>query len=83
MPVDNVLLNEVITKVQQAVDAIVRWVMQTAIRIWEQLKEAASEYLKYKLEIPERPVYGYIKHKTMQSQVLNRKPMLIRARTTC
>lgn len=50
---------------------------------WEQIKELTTKYIEYKLEQPRRIVYGYVKHRVMKSQVLNRKPMWIRARTTC
>ncbi|MBM6648978.1 hypothetical protein [Bacillus sp. RIT 809] len=50
---------------------------------WEQIKELTVKYIEYKLEQPQRIVYGHVQNKVMKSQVLNRKPMLIRARTTC
>lgn len=50
---------------------------------WDTIKELSVEYIEYKLKQPQRLVYGYVKHRVMKSQVLNRKPMLIRARTTC
>ncbi|PEF25393.1 hypothetical protein CN568_14635 [Bacillus pseudomycoides] len=47
---------------------------------WEQIKELSAKYMEYKLE---RPVYGYVKHKVIRSQVMNRKPICVRARTVC
>lgn len=58
---------------------IAKWVSN----YWEQLKEIAEEYMKYKLDLPVRPVYGQVKDKVMKSQVLDRKPKCIRARTVC
>ncbi|MED3542348.1 hypothetical protein P4V63_01800 [Bacillus toyonensis] len=37
----------------------------------------------YKYEEVPRPVFGYVKHKIMKSQVMDRKPKCIRARTVC
>ncbi|MGH1297189.1 hypothetical protein [Bacillus pretiosus] len=37
----------------------------------------------YKYEEVPRPVFGYVKHKVMKSQIIDRKPKCIRARTVC
>ncbi|MGE6548056.1 hypothetical protein ACQKFK_03305 [Bacillus mycoides] len=37
----------------------------------------------YKYEEVPRPVFGYVKHEVMKSQVIDRKPKYIRARTVC
>ncbi|PEM37308.1 hypothetical protein [Bacillus pseudomycoides] len=50
---------------------------------WEQIKELSAKYMEYKLERPERPVYGYVKHKVIRSQVMYRKPICVRARMVC
>lgn len=58
-------------------------IVQFVSDYWEQIKELTAKYIEYKLEQPQRTVYGYVKHKVMKSQVLNRKPKCIRARTVC
>ncbi|AJH60093.1 hypothetical protein bcere0016_54370 [Bacillus cereus 95/8201] len=58
-------------------------IVQFVSNCWEQIKELVEKYMEYKLYHAKRPVYGYVKHRVMKSQVFNRKPMLIRARTTC
>ncbi|PGE99568.1 hypothetical protein COF51_05275 [Bacillus pseudomycoides] len=50
---------------------------------WEQIKELSAKYMEYKLERPECPVYGYVKHKVIRSQVMYRKPICVRARMVC
>ncbi|MGX5632426.1 hypothetical protein [Bacillus thuringiensis] len=37
----------------------------------------------YKYEEVPRPVFEYVKHEVMKSQVIDRKPKYIRARTVC
>lgn len=76
MAVEIEILQKALKKFYEAVQTIVQWVRQ----IWEQIKEITE---KYKLYCKPRPIYGYVKHRVMKSQVLNRKPMLIRARTSC
>lgn len=54
---------------------------------WESILEMArafNQYLNYEYE-PTTPkqIYGYVKHKVMKSQVIDRKPKCIRARTVC
>ncbi|PFZ12153.1 hypothetical protein COL60_05935 [Bacillus pseudomycoides] len=61
-------------------------ISQLVSSYWEQIKELSAKYMEYKLERPERPerpVYGYVKHKVIRSQVMNRKPICVRARTVC
>ncbi|MBK5492883.1 hypothetical protein [Bacillus sp. TH13] len=54
---------------------------------WESIKELARAFMQcldYEYE-PTTPkqIYGYIKHSVMKSQVWDRKPRCIRARTVC
>lgn len=79
MTVDTKDLQKAFHKLYEACKVIVQFVCQ----VWDRIKEVAAEYMKYKLYRVERPVYGYVKHRVMKSQVINRKPMRIRARTTC
>ena len=72
-------LQKALKKFYKAVQEIVQWVRQA----WEQTKQFALVYEEYKKKGKQRTAYGYMKAKLMKSQVLNRKPMLIRARTTC
>lgn len=58
-------------------------IVDFAFQVWEQIKEIVHKLIAYKLYCKPRPIYGYVKHKVMKSQVLNRKPARIRARTTC
>ncbi|MGA5711591.1 hypothetical protein ACPCH0_00985 [Bacillus bombysepticus] len=51
--------------------------------IEEEKAFAQSIELDYKYEEIPRPVFGYVKHKVMKSQVIDRKPKCIRARTVC
>ena len=69
-------LQKAFEQFQEACKVIVKFICQ----VWEQIKEITEKYKSYRKP---RPMYGYVKHKVMKSQVLNRKPMLIRARTTC
>lgn len=52
---------------------------------FDELNELISDCKMYKeeLEYKERIGLSFVPIKSMKSQVLNRKPMLIRARTTC
>lgn len=83
MKIDIEVLQEAVKQVKEAFEVIAKWLIQTFMQAWERLKGITLDYIEYKLEQPERPVYGYVKHRAMKSQVMNRKPMLIRARTTC
>ncbi|WCS66628.1 hypothetical protein 0105phi72_084 [Bacillus phage 0105phi7-2] len=80
MKVDIESLREAVIKFA---NELCKAIARIASECWEQIKELSVEYIEYKLEQPQRLVYGYVKHRVMKSQVLNRKPMLIRARTTC
>ncbi|WP_144560001.1 hypothetical protein [Bacillus thuringiensis] len=83
MKVDIEVLQEAFYKLHEACELIKQWISE----FWNQLKETAAEYIQWiKLEYKEIPRQIYetsIKHRTMKSQVLNRKPRLIRARTNC
>ena len=72
-------VKEAFRKFYEACRVIVKFVCQ----VWERIKKLAWVYMKNKKKRTPRPLYGYVKHRAMKSQVLNRKPMLIRARTTC
>ncbi|WP_235621928.1 hypothetical protein [Bacillus mycoides] len=58
-------------------------IVQLVSSYWEQIQELSAKYMDYKLKCPERPVYRYVKHKVIKSQVMNRKPICVRARTVC
>ncbi|AYF06321.1 hypothetical protein MLA2C4_11760 [Bacillus mobilis] len=78
------MLQKAVKQFYEACQTIVQWIRQS----WEQVKEQVKEIVWFYEECtkerkPARAVYGYVKNKVMQSQVLNRKPMRIRARTTC
>lgn len=77
--VDIETLQKAVKQFYEAVQTIVQWIRQA----WEQIKELAWVYKEYKKKRKCRAVFGYVKNKVMQSQVLNRKPARIRARTTC
>ncbi|HEK9101965.1 TPA: hypothetical protein SUB30_003364 [Bacillus pseudomycoides] len=80
MNIDIESLREAFSKLlYEAYKAIAQWVSS----YWEQIKELSAKYIEYKLKRPECPVYGYVKHKVMRSQVMNRKPRCIRVRTVC
>ncbi|MGR6008082.1 hypothetical protein ACU82A_30830 [Bacillus cereus] len=84
MTVDIEVLQKALKQFYEAVQTIVQWMRQA----WEQVKAQVKEIVWFYEECTEeirspRAVYGYVKNKVMKSQVLNRKPMLIRARTTC
>ena len=54
---------------------------------WEAIKgmaRAFTQCIDYEYE-PTAPkqIYGYVKHKAMKSQVIDRKPRCIRIRTVC
>ncbi|MCC2441983.1 hypothetical protein [Bacillus paranthracis] len=57
----------------------------TAATWFDELNELISDCKIYKeeLEYKKRIILPFVPIKVMKSQVLNRKPMLIRARTTC
>lgn len=59
---------------------VCRVFVEFACQVWEKIKEISRKCELYRKK---RPIYGYVQHKVMRSQVLNRKPKLIRARTTC
>ncbi|PUV98963.1 hypothetical protein B7T07_23115 [Cronobacter sakazakii] len=69
-------LQKAFEQFQESCKVIVKFICQ----VWEQIKEITE---KYKMYCKPRSMYGYVKHRAMKSQVLNRKPTLIRARTTC
>lgn len=79
MAIDIETLQKALKKFYEAVQTIVQWIRQ----VWEQIKQLAWVYKEYKKKRKHRTVYGYVKCNVMKSQVLNRKPMRIRARTTC
>ncbi|KZD45893.1 hypothetical protein OB969_21755 [Bacillus cereus] len=58
-------------------------IVQFVSDYWEQIEELTVKYMEYKLEQPQPKVYGYVKHKVMKSQIIDRKPRCIRARTVC
>ncbi|WP_439022621.1 hypothetical protein [Bacillus thuringiensis] len=80
MKIDIEILQKALRKLYEAVQTIVQWIRQA----WEQVKEIVWFYEECKEERkPTRAIYGCVKDKVMRSQVLNRKPARIRARTTC
>lgn len=79
MKVDIETLQKALKQFYEAVQTIVQWIRQA----WEQIQQFAVVYEDYKKKRMQRAVFGYMKDKVMKSQVLNRKPMRIRARTTC
>lgn len=79
MEVDIETLQKALKKFYEACQTVFQWIRQA----WEQIKQLAWVYKEYKKRRKCRAVFGYAKDKVMKSQVLNRKPMLIRARTTC
>lgn len=80
MKIDIELLREAFIKLATEV---YKRIVQFVSDYWEQIKELTAKYVEYKLEQPQPKVYGYVKHKTMKSQVIDRKPKCIRARTVC
>ncbi|PFM50175.1 hypothetical protein COJ45_05390 [Bacillus cereus] len=79
MKVDKETIQRAYEQLYEAFEVIVQWFKQT----WNQIKGIAIEYIKYKLEQPQRQTFGYVKHKVMKSQVIDRKPRCVRARTVC
>lgn len=70
-------------KLYEAWKVISNWIRDN----WESIMEMARAFTQcldydYKPTIPKQ-VYGYVKHKVMKSQVIDRKPKCIRARTVC
>ncbi|MCC2442051.1 hypothetical protein [Bacillus paranthracis] len=70
-------------KLYEACEFISKWILES----WEWIKEMAELYVQcldceYEPATPKQ-VYGYVKHKVMKSQVIDRKPKCIRARTVC
>ncbi|QGY37174.1 hypothetical protein [Bacillus sp. A260] len=70
-------------KLYEAYKVISNWIRDN----WESIVEmtrAFTQCLNYEYE-PTTPkqIYGYVKHKVMKSQVMDRKPRCIRARTVC
>lgn len=70
-------------KLYKACELISKWILES----WEWIKEMAELYVQsldyeYKPTTPKQ-IYGHVKHKVMKSQVWNRKPRCIRARTVC
>lgn len=80
MKVDIELLQEAFIKLT---NELYQLVAQFVSDYWGQIKELSAKYMEYKLEPTERPVYAYVKPKVMKSQVMNRKPICVRARTVC
>ncbi|PHF24288.1 hypothetical protein COF84_00140 [Bacillus wiedmannii] len=80
MKIDMELIRE--TFIKLATELYER-IVQFVSGYWEQIKELTEKYFEYKIEQPQRTVYGYVKHKAMKSQVIDRKPKCIRARTVC
>ncbi|PGD89757.1 hypothetical protein COM47_00730 [Bacillus wiedmannii] len=80
MKVDFELLREAFIKLATQ---LYKRIVQFVSGYWEQIKELTAKYIEYKLEQPQRKVYGYVKHKVMKSQVIDRKPKCIRVRTVC
>ncbi|PEM45574.1 hypothetical protein [Bacillus toyonensis] len=67
----------------KACEVISNWIQDN----WESIKEIARAFMQcldYEYE-PTTPkqIYGYVKHKVIKFQVLDRKPKCIRARTVC
>lgn len=79
MKVDSEDLQRAFELFREACELIVQCFKQT----WGQIKEIAINCIKYKSERSQRPAYGYVKYRVMKSQVLNRKPKCIRARSVC
>ncbi|MGX5538157.1 hypothetical protein ACWKTJ_09550 [Bacillus wiedmannii] len=70
-------------KLYEACKVISNWIRDN----WESILEMARAFIQcldYEHE-PTTPkqIYGYVKHKVMKSQVIDRKPKCIRARTVC
>ncbi|WP_406654134.1 hypothetical protein [Bacillus cereus] len=70
-------------KLYEACKVISNWIKDN----WESIVEMARAFtqsLNYEYE-PTTPkqIYGYVKHEVMKSQVIDRKPRCIRARTVC
>lgn len=70
-------------KLYEAYELISNWIQDN----WEPIIEMArafKQFLDFKYE-PTTPkqIYGYVKHKVMKSQVIDRKPKYVRARTVC
>ncbi|HHL4884475.1 TPA: hypothetical protein ACQ75Q_000989 [Bacillus thuringiensis] len=70
-------------KLYEACKVISNWIRDN----WESIMEMArvfSQCLDYEYEaITPKQIYGYVNHKVMKSQVIDRKPRCIRARTVC
>jgi hypothetical protein len=80
MKVNFELLREAFIKLA---NELYKRIVQFVSDYWEQIKELTAKYIEYKLEQPQRKVYGYVEHKLMKSQVIDRKPRCIRVRTVC
>ncbi|PGM91612.1 hypothetical protein [Bacillus cereus] len=70
-------------ELHKACEVISQWILES----WEWIKEMAELYMQsinceYEPAMPKQ-IYGYVKHKVMRSQVIDRKPKCIRARTVC
>ncbi|MGF2618671.1 hypothetical protein [Bacillus cereus] len=60
------------------------WVIEYLLWLIKEEEEFIQTIeLNYKYEEIPRIVFGYVKYKIMKSQVIDRKPKFIRARTTC
>ncbi|MDY0951694.1 hypothetical protein SOM37_22825 [Bacillus thuringiensis] len=70
-------------KLYEACKIISQWIQDN----WESIKAMAKVFTQcleneYEPETPKQ-IYGYVKHRIMKSQVIDRKPRCIRARTVC
>ncbi|MGR5993468.1 hypothetical protein ACT7C9_04295 [Bacillus cereus] len=70
-------------KLYEACKVISNWIQDN----WESIVEMARAFtqcLNYEY-VPTTPkqIYGYVKQEVMKSQVVDRKPRCIRARTVC
>ncbi|MEC2865976.1 hypothetical protein BK767_11510 [Bacillus thuringiensis serovar kyushuensis] len=70
-------------KLYEGCKVISNWIRDN----WEAIMEMAKAFtqcLDYEYEATKsKRIYGYIKYKIMKSQVIDRKPKCIRARTVC
>ncbi|PEO87319.1 hypothetical protein CN558_10730 [Bacillus wiedmannii] len=70
-------------ELHKACVVISKWIQDNLESIKE-MARAFIQYLEYKHEpTTPKPIYGYVKHQVMKSQVIDRKPKCIRARTVC
>jgi len=85
MKIDIETLQDALYKFHEVCEEIKKWISE----FWNQLKETAEEYIQWfnleceEIKMTQRIYEISIKYRVMRSQVLNRKPRLIRARTNC